>query len=207
MGFGGQGTTPFFGNPDLKPETSTSSELALYWRADAGHGFNLTLFQNTFKDKISSQPCVAYHRLRLCQRGDYATLNYANSSKTVNIDEVQLQGAEVAGRAQLLDSLALRANYTYTTASKRAELKKASLMAISLNTWPTAPWIGKCWIALACSLRWNTAINASVAGIPWPIKPCITKPEVLHLGFHYQILESLRLSGRINNLWIRFHRL
>ena len=28
-GFGGQGTTPLFGNPDLQPETSTSTELAV----------------------------------------------------------------------------------------------------------------------------------------------------------------------------------
>src|SRR5690606_16978366 len=30
-GFGGQGTSPMFGNPELQPETSTSYELAAYW--------------------------------------------------------------------------------------------------------------------------------------------------------------------------------
>src|SRR5690606_33419924 len=33
IGFGAQGTSPFVGNPFLKPETSVSSELALYWNA------------------------------------------------------------------------------------------------------------------------------------------------------------------------------
>src|SRR5690606_24475224 len=30
-GFGGQGVTPFVGNPDLKPEKSRNTELAVYW--------------------------------------------------------------------------------------------------------------------------------------------------------------------------------
>src|SRR5690606_15528105 len=35
-GFGGQGVTPFVGNPDLKPETSVNSEIALYWTSASG---------------------------------------------------------------------------------------------------------------------------------------------------------------------------
>src|SRR5690606_22959666 len=57
VGFGGQGTSPMFGNPDLQPETSTSVELAAYWQHADGHNFNATVFRNTFDDKIASQPC------------------------------------------------------------------------------------------------------------------------------------------------------
>ncbi|MDO6806727.1 TonB-dependent receptor, partial [Wenyingzhuangia sp. 1_MG-2023] len=32
-GFGGQGTSPFVGNPDLEPETSVNTEVALYWES------------------------------------------------------------------------------------------------------------------------------------------------------------------------------
>lgn len=53
-GFGGQGTTPFVGNPDLQPETSVNSEIALYWTSpDDAHNFNLTVFRNDFDDKIA----------------------------------------------------------------------------------------------------------------------------------------------------------
>ena len=53
-GFGGQGTSPFVGNPDLQPETSVNSEIALYWNSgNAGHNFNITVFNNDFKDKIA----------------------------------------------------------------------------------------------------------------------------------------------------------
>src|SRR5690606_6538003 len=58
-GFGGQGTSPWTGNPDLKPETSTNYEIAAYWTSDAGHNFNVTYFQNDFEDKISSAPVTA----------------------------------------------------------------------------------------------------------------------------------------------------
>ena len=54
IGFGGQGTIPFVGNPDLTPETSVNSEVALYWTsADALHNFNITAFHNDFDDKIA----------------------------------------------------------------------------------------------------------------------------------------------------------
>ncbi|MEN9465012.1 MAG: exogenous ferric siderophore receptor, partial [Pseudomonadota bacterium] len=201
VGFGGQGTMPFFGNPDLKPETSTSSELALYWQADAGHGFNLTLFQNTFKDKISGQPCGPTTAYVCASTGDYATLNYANSSKTVNIDEVQLQGAEVAGRLQLLDSLALRANYTYTDSEQKSGANEgqpygniAKHMANSTLDWQMLDSFG---LFLTVEYRdrrfrsWDAVADKALYYKAY---------EVLHLGFNYQILENLRLSGRINNL-------
>ena len=54
-GFGGQGTRPWVGNPDLEPETSVNSEIALYWESPNRHNANITFFQNDFKDKISRQ--------------------------------------------------------------------------------------------------------------------------------------------------------
>src|SRR5690606_2956543 len=55
VGFGAQGTSPFFGNPDLQPETSVTTEFAAYWEHPSGHNFNATVFQNTFDDKLASQ--------------------------------------------------------------------------------------------------------------------------------------------------------
>ena len=81
-GFGGQGTSPFVGNPDLEPETSVNSEVALYWTAaDARHNFNVTLFRNNFDDKIDSGEAVAScdstGGVRPCVNlGDYGLLGY-----------------------------------------------------------------------------------------------------------------------------------
>lgn len=43
--------SPFFGNPDLKPERSNSAELGLQWSAGA-HVMRATLFQNRVRDEI-----------------------------------------------------------------------------------------------------------------------------------------------------------
>ena len=39
-----------YGNPDLKPETSRSQEVAVYWQHPRGHNFNATYFYNTFDE-------------------------------------------------------------------------------------------------------------------------------------------------------------
>src|SRR5690606_28873559 len=86
-GFGGQGTTPFAGNPDLQPEKSVSSELALYWESMAGgHNFNITVFNNDFEDKIETgtavQTCSATNGAKPCVNlGEYEDLGYDEYSQ------------------------------------------------------------------------------------------------------------------------------
>src|SRR5690606_21698517 len=119
-GFGGQGTSPFVGNPDLEPETSVNSEIALYWSSpDSLHNFNATIFRNDFKDKIargaSSLSCEQTGGVRPCANlGDYALLGYTTYAQNINIDEVRIQGVELAGRWGISETWSLRANYTYT---------------------------------------------------------------------------------------------
>lgn len=56
VGFTGQGTIPLFGNPDLQPEKSTSSELAVIYEKPAGYRVGATVFYNEFTDKIAEGP-------------------------------------------------------------------------------------------------------------------------------------------------------
>src|SRR5690606_21562360 len=107
-------------NPDLQPETSTSAELAVYWQHPDGHNFNATVFHNSFDDKIASQPCGTGTALACTTTGEYAELGYATSSRTVNIDKVVTQGAELAARWQLTDALRLRTNYTFTDSEQKS---------------------------------------------------------------------------------------
>ena len=55
IGLGAQGTMPLLGNSQLKPESSTSSELGLLFDDGEGLSGNLTAFHTKFKDKIDSQ--------------------------------------------------------------------------------------------------------------------------------------------------------
>lgn len=53
---GGQGRTPLFGNPDLKPETSNNFELGTYFNNDSNFDANITAFYSQVKDKIVTGP-------------------------------------------------------------------------------------------------------------------------------------------------------
>ena len=99
-GFGGQGTLPWTGNPDLKPETSVNGEIALYWTSTGSdHNFNITLFRNDFKDKISSttvtRTCEQTGGVRPCANlgAFHEVLGVGSFSQPINIDEARVKTA------------------------------------------------------------------------------------------------------------------
>ncbi|MCY6412234.1 TonB-dependent receptor [Acinetobacter sp. VNH17] len=203
-GFGGQGTSPFFGNPDLKAETSQSSELAVYWQHPAGHNLNATIFHNKFDDKISSQPCGGVTGLACSTSGEYADLGYNASSRTVNIDEVVIQGLELAGRYEILDNLSFRANYTYTDSEQKSGANKgrplgntAKHMANATIDWAATNNFSLFLTTEARSDRYRSwdAVNN---------KPLYFKNyEVFHLGASYKASDTVTFNGRVNNLFDR----
>ena len=200
-GFGGQGTTPLYGNPDLKPETSVSKEVAVYWEHPDGHNFNATLFQNTFDDKISSQPCGPGTTLECVNVGEYADLGYSTSSKTVNIDEVEINGAELAGRWQIVDSLAFRANYTYT----HSEQKSGSQAGLPLGN--SARHMANATLDWQLTDSFNLFLTGEARSKRYRNLHAITGEmlyyksyQVYHLGASYKATDWLTINARINNL-------
>ncbi|WP_326523646.1 TonB-dependent receptor domain-containing protein [Sphingomonas sp.] len=205
-GFGGQGTSPFIGNPDLKPETSVNSEIAVYWNPTPRSGINVTLFQNDFKDKISTtnvRPCVVTNFVRPCANlGDYwAILGLGgNISVPVNVDEARIRGAELAGRLGVFSGLSLRANYTYTDSEQLTGAQKglpltqtAKHMANATVNWE--PFSGLS-VQLAAEHRSQRYRGVDVNGnqLYW------SSYEVVNLGMQYRITENFSISGRVNNL-------
>ncbi len=200
-GFGGQGTSPMYGNPDLKPETSTSTELAVYWQHPGGHTFNATVFYNRFDDKISSQPCGPGLTLPCTASGEYAELGYASSSRTVNIDEVVIQGAEVAGRWNINTHFGLRANYTFTDSEQKSGAAKGRPLGNSARHMANATFD---WQA---SDRFNVFLTAEARSKRYRDVSTATGQElyykdytVLHLGASYEATQWLTVNARINNL-------
>lgn len=201
VGFGGQGTSPMFGNPDLEPETSTSYELAAYWQHEDGHNFNATVFRNTFDDKISSQPCGNGLALACSHTGEYAGLGYANSTRTVNIDKVVIQGAELAGRWQVGEAFALRGNYTWTDSEQRSGAQAGLPLGESARHMANATFDWQVSDALSLFLA------AESRGKRYRGLHAITQEPlyyrdytVLHLGGAWRISEAVTLNARINNL-------
>ncbi|MBD9468654.1 TonB-dependent receptor [Pseudoxanthomonas sp. PXM01] len=200
-GFGGQGVSPMFGNPDLQPETSTSNELAVYWQHPAGHGFNATLFHNTFDDKIASQPCGPGTTLECSSTGDYADLGYATSSKTVNIDEVVIKGAELAGRWKISSAFGFRANYTFTD----SEQKSGSEAGLPLGN--SARHMANATLDWQAAERFNVFLSVEARSKRYRGLHAITREqlyykdyEVLHLGASFKATDWLTINARINNL-------
>jgi outer membrane receptor for ferrienterochelin and colicins len=204
-GFGGQGTSPFVGNPDLQPETSVNSEIALYWTAaEGGHNFNITVFRNDFDDKIArgetSQSCEQTGGVRPCANlGDYALLGYTTYAQNINIDEVRIQGAELAGRWGITDSLSLRANYTYTDSEQLSGAQKglpltntARHMANASLNWQATEALSMQLSAEMRSKRYRDVIN--------DVRRDYQDYTVLHLGAQYRFSEYVSVNARINNL-------
>src|SRR3546814_2588124 len=88
-GVTGQGSIITIGNPDLDPETTTSTEIGAYFDSLTGFSANATLFHNKFKDKIASGDPITDP---LC-----AGNNNGTCSQQINVDEAVTRGLELAG--------------------------------------------------------------------------------------------------------------
>lgn len=201
VGFGGQGTSPQFGNPDLKPETSTSTELAIYWQHSGGHNLNATIFRNEFEDKIASQPCGGSLALTCVSTGDYADLGYANSSKTVNIDKVVIEGAEIAGRYEIFDSLSLRGNYTYTDSEQKSGANAGQPLT------NTAKHMANATLDWSVTDKFSTQLSSELRSKRYRGVSSVTGEHlyykdyvVYNLGAQYRLNDKVTVSGRVNNL-------
>lgn len=201
VGFGGQGTSPMFGNPNLQPETSVSAEVAIYWEHPAGHDFNVTAFDNTFEDKIASQPCGAGLVLPCADSGEYAELGYGSSSRATNIDEVVIRGVEVAGRWRILDTVGLRGNYTYTDSEQKSGAEIGRPLGNSARHMANA------------SLDWRPTdrlsflVTGEMRSKRYRGLHALTNEElfyksytVLNLGGAYELTDWLTVNARVNNL-------
>ncbi len=113
-----QGRVVTIGNPDLKPETTTSSEFGVYFDSLSGFNANATLFHNKFKDKIASGDPVADP---LCS-GNTASggLPAGTCSQQINIDEAVTQGLELAASWNFAPAWTLSGNYTYTDSEQKS---------------------------------------------------------------------------------------
>jgi len=114
------------GNPDLKPETSTSFELGTAFESvDQRLKTSVMFFHTDFKDKIAED--------RYCESRNAANNNdYANwacsygsnryyfLSTNKNIDEAQMQGIELTLDYRFTPALKLSSSYTFTKSEQKS---------------------------------------------------------------------------------------
>ncbi len=211
-GFGGQGVLPLVGSPNLKPETSTNYELAAYYEGQRW-GLNVTGFINKFEDKIASGGTFPNCEVAPAGSGDcvdigpgWAELGYSTFTQSVNIDKAETRGVEMAAHVDLLDSLQLRGNYTWTKSEQTSGAQKGLPIA---GTTPAKHMAN-------ASLNWqlNDAISLSLIGEGRYDRYRDTILDangashnryyqdytIFHLGGSWDATPWLTFNARINNL-------
>lgn len=221
-GFGGQGTSPWAGNPDLKPETSVSSELAAYYTSLNGHTFNATVFMTQFKDKIQN--------IDNCQdnpAGSEACANIDSAwtdsvadggfdrgiSYKGNVSEAELKGLELSGRYLISNNVSIKANYTHI----QTEVTEGPAKGRPLTGNPTSA---------SASSADTPAENMANVTLDWQATqdlnmyvgmyaeadrvrgwdedgkylPDYKDYQIFNLGGSFNVSETLTISARINNL-------
>lgn len=207
-GFGRQGRLPLIGNPDLKPETSRSTEFGVYFNNLENFNANVTLFHNKFKDKIGDiqvDNCHVNNSSNCADIGPGWEAVAPTFYFPVNINNATTKGVELAGKYQLSSDWSLAANYTYTKTRQDNGVNKGYPLTRtpkhmlngtlnwqatdSFNTWLRAEYRSERYRRTSAGT--NFAYNALGDYKAYAL---------FHLGASYQATENLVLNGTIYNL-------
>jgi outer membrane receptor for ferrienterochelin and colicins len=211
-GFGGQGTIPLIGSPDLKPETSTATEFGVHFDNLNGVTSSATLFNNTFKDKITTGTGLlncSYaadpNRPGCVSFGNWANVDAFGQS--INVDEAVTRGLELNARFPLGRTLSASTNYTYT----ESEQKSGSNIGMPLTDTPKHAINGR--LNWDISSQWKSWLRAEYRSERFrdPGTSAATRAAkaalgdykgyaMLHLGGSYQISKKVTLNAAIYNL-------
>ncbi|CAM5301306.1 ferric enterobactin receptor [Aquamicrobium terrae] len=114
--YGPEGTCGvIIGDPDIRPETSTSYEVSALWDSLSGFRAGATYFYTDFKDKISNA---------LVYNADGSIARWSEDPNyrlwySYNIDAAVMQGVELTADWEATDTITLRASYTYTDSEQK----------------------------------------------------------------------------------------
>ncbi|WP_154224646.1 TonB-dependent receptor domain-containing protein [Marinicella rhabdoformis] len=213
VGFGGQGTIPFVGTPDLQPETSINYEMAAYFDGDGRFKGNATLFFNDFKDKIITQDnlpnCELVSTVDDCVDvgPGWAELGMTSFRQAANVDKSQTFGIELAARFDFTDNWYLNGNYTYTDSevlSGRDEgLPLVNTPEHMINATLNWTMSDRSRLSLVSEIRSKRFRGtADVQGPQGPVTEELfyKSYELWHLAYGYNYSDGLSFNARINNL-------
>ncbi|MDQ8179640.1 TonB-dependent receptor [Pelagicoccus sp. SDUM812005] len=212
IGFTGQGTIPNIGSPDLEPETSVTTELVAMYDNLEGFRAGVTVFHNSFDDKIARGPGLLNatwasdpNRPGSVDYGYWPLVD--EFSQSINVDEAETYGMEATTRIDFSSRLSLKANYTYT----ESEQKSGESAGQPLYATPKH--------MLNSRLKWNAGEDYSfwLSGeyrseryrSPDRSSTSLAKDtwgnyraySLFHLGGDWEINESLTLNATIYNLF------
>ena len=193
------------GNPDLKPEKSTSQEIGIQWDNRVNFSSSLTLFNTDFKDKITE--------VRTCSdtagngsaivTGNCQVLGtpYKFISDRMNVDKANMRGIEATATWSINPDLRLAANYTFT----RTEQKTGALKGMPLNKTPkhmfntTLDWKTNSQLSLWSRLNFRSSTSDYLSRTSMAKgTPAFT---FVDLGLNYAIRKDVKLGAGIYNVF------
>jgi outer membrane receptor for ferrienterochelin and colicins len=204
-GVSGQGTVLNIGNPNLKPEVSTSIEASALFDNQNGLTGSATLFHNDIKDKISSGGSCTNVAISSCSYNP--TADYS-----INVDKAKTWGLELSTRAQLNKAWGVRVGYTWTNSEVIEGGVKAGQLAHTAKhianaqvDWrPDAQW--RLWLrgeyrGKAPRFSGERSSQSAANQRIWDYTGNATKGYgLLHLGGSYALNKSVTFSANIYNL-------
>ena len=211
-GFGNQGRTPLVGTPDLKPETSTTTEIGTYYDNLAGFTASASVFHNQFKDKITSGPgllnCsyrVAPNRPGCVSFGTWPAVD--SFGQSINVDEAMTQGLELATRIPLNAAWSTRLNYTYTRSEQKSGPNVGKPLTdtpehafnASLHWQPGGQWSG--WVR--AEVRSDRFRDPGTSASTIAAKEALGYYKgygLLHIGGAYQVSKQWVVNAAVYNL-------
>lgn len=215
-GFGRQGKLPLIGNPDLRPETSRSTELGFNFDdAEQRYAAGITFFHNSFKDKIASGDAIpnctytgAPNQLGCLNVGNWPTV--PEFSQSINIDKATTQGLELNGRFKINQEWSTSANYTYTKSKQKSGENIGQPLTdtpkhaanFRLDWKPNAQWSG--WLrAEYRSERYRGNPNSATASTAAAVRTLgdYKAFSQFHIGASYRATPKFTLHAAVYNLF------
>ncbi len=181
------------GNSDLDPETSVSEELNLIYNAQFGLQASLGLFNNDFKDKITSVDCDS----SVCTEGD----NSWGSSPRIytNVDKAVTRGVEASIDTPIGDDWQWKASYTYTYSKQ----KTGDYAGMPLNQLPKHLFSTQVdWLATELLNSWAKVTYHGKESDPSSSRSSTIAPSYTFVdaGITYDLTDNTRLKAAIYNL-------
>lgn len=201
-GFGAQGKLAFLGNPNLKPETSLSFEMAALTDNDYLES-GITYFYSLFWDKISSETIATSTNAALCGSATFTR----GCSRAVNVDKSYIQGVELYAGMKPLYGISFDMNYTFTYSNQLTGNLKGYPLTDTLDHRFNAK-LGYTWRDLFVYVRSEVqgnrfrGLSPSTDALQQQILGLYYKPFVLfHLGATYRINNHYKVNFAIYNLF------
>lgn len=193
-GYGRQGdpTRPIWGNPNLRPEKSTSTELAALFDNLQGFRANATIFNTDLKDAIGSETFTDINGI-------------ATASRVVNVDNASVRGLELGSSWQFSRAWRLLANYTFTDSEQKTGPNKGQPLnntsrhvfnakinwqsTAALNVWAQTSYNSE-------RFRENDVANSNTKALLGNYKAYY----LLNLGADYKVNKSWSINAAVNNV-------